>query len=889
MKRTLVNVLFALLATLSFSLMTATPAHAAARTASVSGNWSDTATWGGSAVPTSADDVTINSGIAVTVDVAAEASTVTFVLATASNSITISGTNSLTVTGLITMPRPATSQTTTIAVGAGSLSAGSLTMSATTSGRNDIISISTGTVTISGTITTGTTGCQFTFTDAGTMNVSGNFSSTPTLTTATGSTVNYAGTAAQNTLGGTYYNLATSGSGTKTVAGSADPTINGNLVVGSGTNLDIQGAVVVVSGNVSVSGTLTHSSTTGSKTYSGDVTINSGGTWTESVNEAFSFGGNLQNDGTFTAGTAAHTFTGSGKTFSGTNTISIPSVSISGTYTNNGALTVSATLAGAGTLTNGATGILNIGGTSATFTLTATATGNTVNYSGAAQTGKVTTYHNLTLSGSGAKTFATTPTVNGVLSMEGTATVTVTTGVVTYGSAATLQYNTTTARTASSEEWITTFAATGGVIIASTGAITLDASKAFNASVPLTINSGATLLASSFELSFLGSGTPFTATGTFTAGTGTVSYTGASQTIAPVTYNNLTINQSSGNASLGGSATVNGILTLTSGGISTGSNTLILSSTGSLTGATSARYVVGNLQKYAATGATSLTFEVGTNANYNPVNIVFGNVTVAGTLTAKPTSGQHANISSSSINSSKDVTSYWTLTNSGISFDSFSANFTFAASDIGGSASASQFFIGKYNSGWTYPTMGARTSTSTQATGLTSFSDFVVGEFTITWVSYNSAAHTVADDNFTAGETTVYMLGQGFIFSHSYAVAYYDGTVSGGGQKVATDSGLTSGTSGNLTSTVQLDTPPYTAVAGTWHSVVFDSDLGTPSANYTAALASPALVANHAFEVTAEAIPEFPTVIAAIMVAGSCFGLYYWMRRKSNVRMQSAI
>ncbi|MDP3046849.1 MAG: hypothetical protein Q8O07_05165, partial [Chloroflexota bacterium] len=35
-----------------------TPAHAADRTASVSGNWSDTATWGGATVPTSADDVT---------------------------------------------------------------------------------------------------------------------------------------------------------------------------------------------------------------------------------------------------------------------------------------------------------------------------------------------------------------------------------------------------------------------------------------------------------------------------------------------------------------------------------------------------------------------------------------------------------------------------------------------------------------------------------------------------------------------------------------------------------------------------------------------------------------------------------------------------------------
>ncbi|MDO8805082.1 MAG: NosD domain-containing protein, partial [Elusimicrobiota bacterium] len=43
--------------------------NAAARTASVTGNWSNTVTWGGAAVPTSIDSVTINAGIVVTVDV----------------------------------------------------------------------------------------------------------------------------------------------------------------------------------------------------------------------------------------------------------------------------------------------------------------------------------------------------------------------------------------------------------------------------------------------------------------------------------------------------------------------------------------------------------------------------------------------------------------------------------------------------------------------------------------------------------------------------------------------------------------------------------------------------------------------------------------------------
>ena len=69
-----------------------------------------------------------------------------------------------------------------------------------------------------------------------------------------------------------------------------------------------------------------------------------------------------------------------------------------------------------------------------------TSAGSTVNYNGgAAQAAKVTTYSNLTISGSLAKSFTATPTVNGILSMEGAATISVGgTGVVTYGANATL-------------------------------------------------------------------------------------------------------------------------------------------------------------------------------------------------------------------------------------------------------------------------------------------------------------------------------------------------------------------------------------------------------------------------------------------------------------------
>jgi hypothetical protein len=78
------------------------------------------------------------------------------------------------------------------------------------------------------------------------------------------------------------------------------------------------------------------------------------------------------------------------------------------TLTNHNILTVATALNGTGELTNAATGSLHIDFTGAIgiTTLTTTAVGNTVDYGFAgAQTVRAVDYHNLTLSGTGAKTF----------------------------------------------------------------------------------------------------------------------------------------------------------------------------------------------------------------------------------------------------------------------------------------------------------------------------------------------------------------------------------------------------------------------------------------------------------------------------------------------------
>ena len=391
------------------------------------------------------------------------------------------------------------------------------------------------TLTNNGTLTVGTalsgTG-GLTQSTTGMLNIGGTSGISTLTATAVGNTVNYTGTS-QTLKVTAYHHLTLSGgaetfgaittiagnlilSGTATATTAAALTIGGNFNVGFGTTFTTGATnswTLGVTGTTMVSGTLTLANA-GTKTFSGDVTVNTGGVWNETGIAAVNYAGNLQNDGTtFAASAGTHTFSGTNKAISGGTAISIPTATFTGNYvnsasltvgtalsvtspavlTNNSTITATTALSGTGSLTQGTGSTLNIGGTSGITGLDASTNANTVNFTGVAQTCKVTTYYNLTLSGSGAKTFATTPTVNAVLSLEGTASVVVTTGVVTYGTNATLQYNKSAAYTATAEEWITPFTATGGVIVANTGIITTFAALTLSAGVPLTINSGSTL------------------------------------------------------------------------------------------------------------------------------------------------------------------------------------------------------------------------------------------------------------------------------------------------------------------------------------------------------------------------------------------------------------
>jgi VCBS repeat-containing protein len=72
---------------------------------------------------------------------------------------------------------------------------------------------------------------------------------------------------------------------------------------------------------------------------------------------------------------------------------------------------------------------------------------------------------------------------------------------------------------------------------------------------------------------------------------------------------------------------------------------------------------------------------------------------------------------------------YWTLSGPGLAFTSYAGTFTFLPGDLDVGADTAGFVVEQYAGGtWSPLAAGARTATSTQATGITPFGDFATGE-----------------------------------------------------------------------------------------------------------------------------------------------------------------
>ncbi len=669
------------------------------------GSWNTVGTWqrfdgsnwvGATAVPTSSNNVTIQSGHTITENTTASCKNLTingtltwssaYTLSVSGN-LTISGgtlsgsrTGTVNVTGTFNVPASTTAniQRVTLTVTGATTISGTVNFNADLNGTKTFIGLVTinsggtwtnpinesftfrGGITNNGTFNSGTGTSTFntnnqaingssplvfgstvsisgtiTITNNTTVNITGNLTgslssstwfnaansvlnagnavlSIGTLNASTNSnTVNYTKAGNQTVKATTYHHLTLSTSGTKTLTGlstvngnltssgtvnaqtATNLTIGGNFTIGSGTTITIPGYSINVTGTTSVSGTLAHGSSFGTKTYNGDVTINSGGSWTNSNNAAFTIGGNLQNNGTLTAGTGTYTLNGASKTLSGSSGITIPYLTITGSYTNNTTTTVSTSLSGTGgTLTQGINSILNIGGTSGISNLVATANNNTVNYTGTAQTIKSTNYYHLTLKGSGAKTLPSSQ-------------------MTVFG-------NFTTAPSS-------TMTASAGNSINVTGNVVLGIYTSFTAnSYSHTIggnwsNNGATFIPSTGTITFNGS---------------TTQTIGGSST---TTFYTLGINNTSGVGLNQPIATVS--LNLTAGLVTTTSTNLLTvtgTTPGNITWNSATSYVNGPLALTlpATTANVTYLFPVG-KSTYNPLELVNANTNSGGSVVIK--------------------------------------------------------------------------------------------------------------------------------------------------------------------------------------------------------------------------------------------------------------
>ncbi|GIV35738.1 MAG: hypothetical protein KatS3mg032_0117 [Cyclobacteriaceae bacterium] len=149
-------------------------------------------------------------------------------------------------------------------------------------------------------------------------------------------------------------------------------------------------------------------------------------------------------------------------------------------------------------------------------------------------------------------------------------------------------------------------------------------------------------------------------------GSGTVEYYGASQTVDSGIYENLIINQSSGEAVPDGDVTVNGVLTLSNGRLNLAGNILYLGSSASVSVASpsSSRMIIatggGEVIKTFST-AGSFTFPIGDNTgayDYAPITV---NVTSAsgfpGNVSASVDDFKHPNNASTT----HFLTRYWSV------------------------------------------------------------------------------------------------------------------------------------------------------------------------------------------------------------------------------------
>ncbi|MCX7156853.1 MAG: hypothetical protein NTW45_10490 [Rhodocyclales bacterium] len=519
---------------------------------------------------------------------------------------------------------------------------------------------------------------------------------------------------------------------TGTITVGRHVTLNGGSVVSTTQLTATTGAnAITITGNLNLNGgslanaNVLTSVTTGKIAVTGNLNITGGTadttTTTAQVNGAGTF--NITGDVIITGGNG------------GANTRDALLTTSTGTVTITGNLSLVSTVAGTATasitstgsiVVNGATGVTNadtvaiaagtftVGNAAATFTNSNT----TVLADTSISTGLLSIAGNLVNGSTGVNAIADTIR----LTAAGTITVG---GTLTNNTGATVN---------------------GTITNSTTG--TINANGNF-------LNNGVFIHSAAGNLNLRGTTATMNGTFTRTLTTDTVTSnkgTAGAQTLSgtALAFSNFVMNSANG-VTLGANATVNTLLTLTSGQITTGANNVIIGTTGTIATPTASSYVVGNFQKnYAASASLNYfagnNFPVGDATNFTPVNISAGTITaVAGSLTVSTFTPDHPQvttpIASTGIDATKSVNRYWRFTNSGLTIaTAITAKFTFVATDRDNLADTPSYIIERYDGTNWYPTTaGTANVLDTTASNITPLAagnnDFAIG---VPFAGFNS-------------------------------------------------------------------------------------------------------------------------------------------------------
>lgn len=518
------------------------------KTCITSGDWSNPSVWSPSGVPANADRVLINAGVNLTVNGNYTCDSIYFVAGSTNATITISGTNQLTVTGGIRYSNPTANSTQLIDVGAGQLTCEGINMVNVSNGRINRINASTGTITCNGDlITAGSAAAEnvINFSGNGRFLLSGAWTNTNNTYTPATSSFEYTGTSTQTLISRTYNKLILSG-GLKSAPATGTITVNDSLIVRPDATLDnLLSANLTLNGVFYIQGTYTEGSTNGNVTLVGLVHITPTGTFNATVGESFVIRGGILNEGTFNSGTGTFTFGTNNQSiignrlmvFSGGLTVSGITLSNQDSIQVNGAFTVGT---GANFI-NTENAYLSLRGTTSIVNLTASANGNIVEYARSNNSQSIfgTTYQTLRVINGSTKTVATNNlTVNTQLEVGSGTTLAMAALSLSLGTNATLAGtgNLTTTNTSanplpSGRTWpfntITYSNTTTQTIVSGT----------YN---DLTSSAGARIFASTDTIHILGTFSPGTNAYTVTGSTVRFNRSSA-QNVPAMSYNNLVI------------------------------------------------------------------------------------------------------------------------------------------------------------------------------------------------------------------------------------------------------------------------------------------------------------------------------------------------------------